>query len=705
MLQRSRKRCLEPIFQEENIIANPRKEPPVTEVAVSTEEVSDIFNVRYCVWRLIRHLCENDQKYPKFSGWIIQLKQIMSSEILRQTITTYLPPINAPVTEFATIFKYLSYMQTLAKSVNMPYVNVFLDVGAAIDAFKLVRNYPDKLSNVFIHLGDFHFMKEIFNVLGTLIDGSGFNDILFQANLCTSESLDSVIKGSLYNRCWRIHEPFAEALERLLMEKFVDNRQLPIPEKIIAYTKFIETKGDEDILEDETVKGFLRDYSQFRERCRTGQFGKTVQFWVTFYLDVVEVLHMIHTAVQTNNFDLRVTAWKKMLPFLFALNKTNYSTYGAYYLRALESIEFAYPGCKNLLSSAGLSVQAQDHYPHRTAIDQRGEQSINRDGRTAGGIKSFYSSQSSILKWTLNRAQQSANTSELKSMTGIAQENFAHKSLRPSEIIKSEKKVQRIVEVLQDEYINPFDEDLEKNYLYNLSSGIAIQDDLAESILKTKEVGRTAYSAFVKERLEIGEKMFHDSITRKLLHTFRDTAQRVRMNKNGRTKTVDANWNFLSFLLALSAKTSKSIDYQKALEYPLCPVPLSLSDADGSKRSTAKSKLNDILMENSKLMESAELPNKADVSVYIVNLMAVIRTMTKIPETLEELAIQLFRTIPSRYERADIVPDSYIENSIKEGERMKQGMSQKVLIKSPQSKVPQNFNTFLWNSDNKTQSH
>ena len=51
----------------------------------------------------------------------------------------------------------------------------------------------------------------------------------------------------------------------------------------------------------------------------------------------------------------------------------------------LEFIELQYPCCKELLLSAGLSVQAQDHYPHRTAIDQRREQSINMDVKAAGG--------------------------------------------------------------------------------------------------------------------------------------------------------------------------------------------------------------------------------------------------------------------------------------------------------------------------------
>ena len=61
----------------------------------------------------------------------------------------------------------------------MPYVNITLDLGAAMSAYKVVWNYPNIFSNVIIHLGDFHFMKEAFAVLGMLIEGSGFEDIAF----------------------------------------------------------------------------------------------------------------------------------------------------------------------------------------------------------------------------------------------------------------------------------------------------------------------------------------------------------------------------------------------------------------------------------------------------------------------------------------------------------------------------------------------
>ena len=179
----------------------------------------------------------------------------------------------------------------------MPYVHVFLDVGEARNAYKLVWNYPDKFSNVLVHLGDFYFMKEIFNVVGTMIDGSGFNKIIFQANLCSSESLASVINGSHYNRCWRVHEPFTETLERLLMERFIDYKQLAIPETVIAFTESIQVKdNDETVANDQGVQEFNR------ERCRVGDFGRTAQFWVALYLDIIEVLHMIHNAVTHQQF-------------------------------------------------------------------------------------------------------------------------------------------------------------------------------------------------------------------------------------------------------------------------------------------------------------------------------------------------------------------------------------------------------------------
>ena len=51
----------------------------------------------------------------------------------------------------------------------MPFVNVILDVGAVMNAYKFVWSNLERFQNVIIHLGDFHFIKENFQVSSHLV--------------------------------------------------------------------------------------------------------------------------------------------------------------------------------------------------------------------------------------------------------------------------------------------------------------------------------------------------------------------------------------------------------------------------------------------------------------------------------------------------------------------------------------------------------
>ena len=95
--------------------------------------------------------------------------------------------------------------------------------------------------------------------------------------------------------------------------------------------------------------------------------------------------HQIHTAVQTNNFNIRLDAWNKMLLY-FALNKTNYARYGMWYIQTVKEIDDRHPGLKPLLQFNGLSVQTQTAYPIPRSIDRRAEESIKRDAKTNGNF-------------------------------------------------------------------------------------------------------------------------------------------------------------------------------------------------------------------------------------------------------------------------------------------------------------------------------
>ena len=63
--------------------------------------------------------------------------------------------------------------------------------------------------------------------------------------------------------------------------------------------------------------------------------------------------------------------------------------YGSCYANIIDNLDDTHPGCRKLIQNKGLSVQDQEKYLCRTAINQRGEQTINRDAKTSGEQKTL----------------------------------------------------------------------------------------------------------------------------------------------------------------------------------------------------------------------------------------------------------------------------------------------------------------------------
>ena len=68
--------------------------------------------------------------------------------------------------------------------------------------------------------------------------------------------------------------------------------------------------------------------------------------------------------------------------------------------------------------------------------------------------------------------------------------------MEPKQINISEEKVSQVTEIIEQEYRNPFDMHIDKEILVNIISGRALDDDIAESILKMTEVGKSAMEDF-----------------------------------------------------------------------------------------------------------------------------------------------------------------------------------------------------------------
>ena len=293
----------------------------------------------------------------------------------------------------------------------------------------------------------------------------------------------------------------------------------------------------------------------------------------------------------------------------------------------------------------------------------------------------------------------------MKEMARAKTKNVVYKSLRPSQILGSQKMVNCVIEVLSEEYLNPFSVSLDEN-LYNLSSGVPVEGKLANELLCTKQKGSEIYGCFPNERLLAGgAKKIHDPLPRNKVYSFKSTSKKILIKKNNRERTVEVNRNVLGFLVRLSLCSGQPLDFENALRYPLLPIPLSIAATDGERRKATKSKLMDVILKkkrnSSKPLKSAIAIRKQKPSALVVDLIAVIRTMTELPQTYFEFTWKFLGSLLKGYKRVDLVSDTYREISIKNGERQKRRTSARLMIHSPQCKLPREFKNFLNNGETK----
>ena len=171
---------------------------------------------------------------------------------------------------------------------------------------------------------------------------------------------------------------------------------------------------------------------------------------------------------------------------LFRTKQDKLSRYGSCYIQRLVSLDRTHPGCKELIEIKGVSVQEQDQYPLRTAFDQRGERTLNREAKSVGRMGRLGGNINSVIKWTLNSALQAKFAAELKLFAQVNKSEEMYKAFRLNQIRKSENWTATLTQVISEDFLNPFDCNLDSTKLYSPSFGVPVDETSCLGILSIK---------------------------------------------------------------------------------------------------------------------------------------------------------------------------------------------------------------------------
>ena len=146
------------------------------------------------IWKSQRQLCSSKQVVSyRYVGWL----STVFKEKVPKTELTFLPPIPHPITEYSTVLECIRVSKRYAQSCNMVHRHITADCGTAAKFYHVVWNHQEEFKNVIVHLGDFHTMQELFSIIGKVMRGSGFDDVLYQANICTTGGINGVIQKTV----------------------------------------------------------------------------------------------------------------------------------------------------------------------------------------------------------------------------------------------------------------------------------------------------------------------------------------------------------------------------------------------------------------------------------------------------------------------------------------------------------------------------
>ena len=80
----------------------------------------------------------------------------------------------------------------------------------------------DEFENLFNRMGGFHRATNYMGDIGTIMEGSGFEDCLVESGIYSNAVISKIDRGKAYNRGMRDHKLLFEALSRLKWKAVID---------------------------------------------------------------------------------------------------------------------------------------------------------------------------------------------------------------------------------------------------------------------------------------------------------------------------------------------------------------------------------------------------------------------------------------------------------------------------------------------------
>jgi hypothetical protein len=211
--------------------------------------------------------------------------------------------------------------------------------------------------NMFVIMfGGLHIEMVVLKVLGELLKGSGWTDVLAEAKVASEGTANSFLTASSVTKTRQAHQITACSMHMLRCE---------------AFEKYKTQNENSDIVMHDWIKEMNKSRSLF-------------QYW-SMIIDLELLMLIFVRALREGDFLLYKEALGEILPYMFSLDHVNYARWLTVHLRDMLELESKAQDVAQAFQNGQFTIKKTNREFNFIAIDQAREQN-NAMVKGDGGI-------------------------------------------------------------------------------------------------------------------------------------------------------------------------------------------------------------------------------------------------------------------------------------------------------------------------------
>jgi hypothetical protein len=637
---------------------------------------------------------------------------LVSSAVVPMMRVGFLPVVPRPITERATVRHCLTNLQSVRRQLSQTSMAVWCDEGVFAIACDIYLHETEQFHDVLLCMGPFHWTRVLLRCQGKLLRGSGPDDALIECAVFGPGVIESVLNGSHYVRALT-GMLIVEDLIRSLQWKIFWNHKDKAAYPALAQLQVLQSKLAENQRcpeEFQTIIGeveeLYQDFRDFEKECEAK--SELCQFFGV-WLQLVAVIKNAVVSDREGNWNLLVATVEDSMPIFAECDCINYLRYGSWYLEQIKVLEFTHPELYRRFSMGQWVVQDRPGWFCAVGGDMKVEQTIQRVSKGPGGhyVVGITRNASAVAEFELLFHEIGSITSLLNSVTSNHPMNHTEchlqHALSTTRQITFNRNVSKLLDfVLQRQ--NPYSVTVNVPVpLHNLLTKLAVDRKVAARLLKFHENGERLYRSYRRERLVEKIKKISTTISKSKLPRFTDQSQKTPLTIETEKKDISSK-DMAEAQRNMDIARERGMDLREILSHNL----LSASPLfDG-----------DLPAHTNKSILVGEIEPKLDITKWsqestvgthvVVDFMSKMRQMplSQFPNlgVVIDVIITSALSLSDSIQFIHLVLDSYIEMSLKEGERMRRTDSSTgidIVGMSRDTPIPQQLDKFWASQENK----